>query len=393
MSFSTMSSRQRMLAALSCQQVDHPPCSFMLYKGLLSTSRDYLDFIQRELDLGLDAYVQLPPRPPVVVSDTYNLHGLPVSFDPRVIVREWKEELPGERWLVLVKEYDTPAGVLRTEVNQDAEWPYGDHVPFLDDYIETRSRKFLIDRQDDLTALKFLLIQPTSSEVAAYRKEAEPIIDFARRNELLIAGGWGVGADLIGWVYGLERMMFAAYDDPDFLQELLELIMSWNHNRMRVVLESGIDLYIKRAWYENTDFWSPRAWRKFIYPGLKADADLAHSYGAKLGYLITANCMPLIESIVDAGVDVIIGVDPAKWDLAATKKFVAGRACLWGGVNGHLTVEQGEVEQVQQEVHDALQILAPGSGFILSPVDNVRVDTLQTRRNVQVLLDTWRSFR
>ena len=388
-----MSSRQRMLAALSCQEVDHPPCSFMLYKGLLSNSHDYLDFIQRELDLGLDAYVQLPPRPPVVVSDTYNLHGLPVSFDPQVMVREWKEEIPGEKWPVLFKEYQTPVGGLRAEVYQDAEWPYGDHVPFLDDYIETRSRKFLIDGRDDLKALDYLLTPPTPSEIAAYRTDAEPAIDFVRRNELLLAGGWGVGADLVGWVYGLERMMFAAYDDPDFLQELLELIARWNHDRMRVVLESGVDLYIKRAWYENTDFWSPRAWRKFIFPVLKADAELAHAYGAKLGYLITANCMPLIESIVAAGVDVIIGVDPAKWDLAGTKKIVAGRACLWGGVNGHLTVENGELEQVRQEVREAMEVLAPGGGFILSPVDNVRVDTPQSHRNVQVLVDTWRSYQ
>jgi hypothetical protein len=387
----SLSSRQRMLAAISCQEVDHTPCSFMLYKGLLSTSRDYLDFIQRQLDLGMDAFVQLPPRPPVVVSDSYNLHGLPVSFAPQVTIREWKEDLPGEKWPVLFKEYQTPAGVLCVEVYQDAEWPYGDHAPFLDDYLETRSRKFLINQREQLKALKYLLIPPTASEIAAYRASCEPVIDFAHRHELLLAGGWGVGADLVGWVYGLERMIYTAYDDPDFLHELLEQIMHWNHSRMQVVLESGIDLYIKRAWYENADFWSPKSWRKFIYPSLKADTELAHSCGTRFGYIITANCMPLLEMIVEAGIDVVIGVDPAKWNLARTKEITSGKVCLWGGINGHLTIEQGSPDLVRQEALTALQILAPGSGFILSPVDNVRQDNEKCRENVGALLETWQS--
>jgi len=99
-----------MLAAITCQEVDHTPCSFLLYKGLLLKSWDYLDFIRRQLDLGLDAFVHLPPRAPVVVSDTYNLHGLAVHFSPEVMIREWKEILPGEKWPVLIKEYLTPAG-------------------------------------------------------------------------------------------------------------------------------------------------------------------------------------------------------------------------------------------------------------------------------------------
>jgi len=45
---------------------------------------------------------------------------------------------------------------------------------------------------------------------------------------------------------------------------------------------------------------------------------------------------------------------------------------------------------VRAEVREALRVLAPGGGFILSPVDNVREDTPQARRNVGVLLDEWK---
>ena len=72
----TMTSRQRMLAALSGQKPDYVPCSFMLFKGLWNKSATYLDFIQKQLDLGLDPFVQIPPRTPGQVSDCYNRAGI-----------------------------------------------------------------------------------------------------------------------------------------------------------------------------------------------------------------------------------------------------------------------------------------------------------------------------
>lgn len=378
-----------MLAALSRQEPDCAPCSFMLFNGLMSTCDDYEQFIERQVALGLDAYVQVPPRPPRVANDYYNLHGLPVGYDPRVRIKEWQEQPAGEPFPVLVKEYHTPGGVLRAEVRQTPDWPWGGHVTFLDDYLVSRSRKFLVTGPPDLAALRFLLMPPTPQEAAACLRESAPALALAKRRQLLVAGGWGVGADLIGWVHGLDNLVYATHDHPEFVKELLELIAAWNRRRMEVVLSAGVDLYIKRAWYENLDFWTPAAWRRFLFPILKADVDLAHERGAKFGYIVTSNCMRLLPLFAEAGVDVLIGADPRAWDLAAAKHTLRGKVCLWGGVNGHLTIEQGAPGEVEAEVAEAMQSLAPGGGFILSPVDNVRDYSARARANVAALIAAW----
>lgn len=388
-----LSSRERMLAALCGHPVDHVPCSFMLYNGLKSTCRSYEEFILRQIELGLDACVQLPARPPVVANDYYNLHGLPVRHDPAVAIMEWREEPAAGELPILVKEYRTPAGTLRAEVRRTDDWRWGDHVPFLDDYITSRARRFPVNGPDDLPALRYLLAAPDAADIAAFAAEADGLLTLARQHDLLVTGGWGVGADLIGWVYGLERMVYLTYDQPDFLAELLDIIATWNRARMRVVLSAGIDLYIKRAWYENTDFWSPASWRRYIQPILAEDVRLAHEHCARFGYIITSKTMPLLDLIADTGVDVVIGVDPREWDLARTQQTIGDRVCLWGGVNGHLTVEQGSEEDVRAEVRRALATLGRGSRFILSPVDNVRTDSPEIRRNVAALIDEWQRAR
>ena len=385
-----MTSRERMLASLNSGEPDHAPCSFMLFNGLKSECGDYIEFVERQVEMGLDAYVELPPRPPVVANDHYNLHGLSVSYDPRVEIKEWIEEPAGERLPVMVKEYHTPEGMLRAEVYQTSDWRWGDHVPFLDDYIVPRSRKFLLTGQEDFAAFRYLLTPPKESEVESFNKEAEPAKELAQRHDLLVAGGWGVGADLVGWVYGLENMLFTVFDEPEFLRELLDIIAAWNRSRMEVVLDAGIDLYIKRAWYENCDFWTPTAYREFLYPILKKDVELAHEKGVAFGYVITSNCMPLLDMFAEIGIDVIMGVDPAQWDMAVAKEKLGGKVALWGGINGHLTVEHGSSDDVRSEVRNAMETLAPGGGFILSPVDNVRENTSQAFENSHVLIDEWR---
>ncbi len=381
-----------MLAALSGQEPDRVPCAFMIFGALKARCQSYAEFVERQVELGLDAFVELPPRPPVVVNDYYNLHGLPVTYDPHVEVREWVEDRAAEPVPVMVKEYHTPGGVLRTEVRQTGDWRWGDHVPLFDDYLVPRTIKQLVTRPEDLLALRYLFVPPTDVEIAALRAEAAPALAQARRHGLLVAGGWGAAADIVAWLVGFLNMIYLAVDQPAFLHELLGMVAEWNRARMQALLDLGIDLYIKRIFYESTDFWSPALYREYLFPILKADADLAHQAGAKLGGMMTTGTLPLVDLLAEAGLDAIMGIDPHVTDLGALKRETNGRLALWGGINGYGTVEQGSEAQVRAEVRQAVELLAPDGGFILSPVENVRDRSQRAWSNTLALIDEWKAI-
>lgn len=392
MSKNLLSSRENMLAVINHEQINYTPCSFMLYKGLLENSKNYVDFLKKQINLGLDAYAMIPPRAPQVVNDHYNLHGIAVNFDPSVKVKEWIEERKGEVFPIMVKEYYTPAGNLRAEVRQTDDWRWGDHVPLFDDYIAPRTLKYLIGEEGDLEKLKYLLKPPNIKEEEDVRNESKPVIEFAHKQNLLTLGGWGVGADMIGWIYGLENMVYSAFDQPELLKDMLNIISEWNQARMVTLLDIGVDVYIKRAWYETCNFWSPSSFKKFLLPIIEQEAALAHQYNTKFGYIATDKVSPLLPLLAVSGIDVLIGIDPHTYNLSKTKKAMKEKVCLWGGVNGHLTVENGTEEEVREEVRIAMRELDLGGGFILSPVDNVREDSYRSRRNVRALLDEWKSL-
>ena len=387
-----LTSRQRLLRALALQETDHVPCCFMSFTALRKRhDENMFELAKAERAMGLDSMLFIPIAPRPERPDHPDLRGLPVRFHPDVETREWREEVAGD-FDILHKEYDTPGGRLTTSVRLSEDWPYGDHIPFVGDYQVPRAIKQLITAPKELDALQYFLTPPQGSDIVHFLREAQEARAFVGEHGVLLAGGWGVGMDMANWLCGMQNLMILTMQQSSFVADLLEMIHVWNMQRMEVVLSAPVDLYIRRAWYEGCDFVTPGFYREAILPRLKAEVDLAHERGAKFGYICSSGTKPMLDFHLEAGIDVLIGVDPiqdTRMDLALLKERVGDRMCLWGGVSGAVTVEMGTEEEVRLAVRQAVETLGP-TGFILSPVDNITVDAPKTWHNIDVFMEEWR---
>ncbi len=387
-----MTSRERMLAALSCKKPDYVPLSFMIFNLLRSRSAGWQHFHERSIAMGIEPVVYLYGCAPGNGPEHSDIPGTPVQFPPDVVTREWRGRPAGSDYPVLYKEYVTPKGTLSVAVNRTDDWYMGDHVPFLNDYIEPRATKRLIESRDDLPALRYLLSGPTDDDLAPYREGWKAGVDYARKKDLLTSIGWGVGVDSLAWIFGLTDAVMTSVDDPEFLGELLGVIEEWNRRRMMVMLEPKPDLFVRRGWYEGTSFWSPDLFRRFILPSLKREAKLAHEAGAKFGYILTVGANQFADLLAEAGVDVVIGVDDVQdhgMNFRELKKKSKGKFALWGGVNGFIHIEEGDEKMIRKATKDALAALGP-DGFILSPVDNIRGHTDDVWDRTMLFIDAWK---
>ncbi|HEX7973579.1 MAG TPA: uroporphyrinogen decarboxylase family protein, partial [Anaerolineales bacterium] len=175
------------------------------------------------------------------------------------------------------------------------------------------------------------------------------------------------------------------------LEALLDILLEWELKRVDWLVQSGIDELVHMAWYEGTDFWTPRNYRRLLRPRLQQIIDRAHSAGIPFRYIITRGWKPLSRDFLEMGIDCLTGVDPVqdKIDLAEAKRTLGGRICLMGGINAAVTLAQGGDPEVRQAVQEAMRILTPGGGFILYPVDNVFCEMPWER--VQLLIDQWKA--
>jgi uroporphyrinogen-III decarboxylase len=357
-------------------------------------NEDLYALVDAERALGLDSMLFIPTASRLERQEHPDLRGLPVRFSPEVECRTWKEAVDGGPG-IMHREFRTPDGALSTIVQITDDWPYGDQIPFVGDYCVPRALHHLVASPADLPALAHLLAPPTEADIAAFAKETERARAFARDRGVLLTGGWGVGADMLNWLCGMEQLMILTHTDPEMVAELFEMVHQWNKRRMELVLSGGVDLYIRRAWYEGCDFIPLKFFRDVVLPKLRAEVELAHEKGAKFGYICSSGLLPILDYLLAAGVDVLIGVDPVQGtstNLAEIKAKVGDRMCLWGGVSGAITVEMGSEEEVRSAVQQALSTFGP-QGFILSPVDNITVDAPKTWSNLEVFRDAWRSQR
>ena len=390
-----LTSRQRLLRTLNFEVVDYIPCCFMSFSALRKQlNEDMFELSKAELEMGLDSLLFIPAAGRPLRLNHPDLRGLPVRTDPAVKTNEWRETVQGD-FDILHKEYITPAGTLSTSVRLSDDWTHGDHIPFIDDYQVPRQLKPLITEPFELDALHYMLTPPSEADVSAYKGEAERAHAFVLVHGSLLVGGWGVGMDLANWLCGMHQLMMITMDNPSFIRDLLEVIHRWNMLRMELVLSAPVDLYIRRAWYEGVDFIVPGFFRKVLLPQLRAEAALAHDHGAKFGYICSSGTGPLLDDYVEAGIDVLIGVDPIQGthtDMELMKQRLDGKMALWGGVSGAVTIETGSKDDVRLAVDKAISSLGP-DGFILSPVDNITVDKPLTWQNIDFLIDEWRLRR
>jgi hypothetical protein len=396
-----MNSRDRILAAIENKPVDYVPCSFMLFYNLYDNCKSELEYITREVDLGLDPYVHVGH-----LNHTMHLTG---TLHPEAKYSEWVEETGGVKYFC--RRIDTPKGPLTSRIKQWNGWPTEGDFPIFKDWLVPRAKEFLVKPEQDLEKLPYIFGPFKDSDIEKLREEARAAQKIADQYDLVQVGGWkgnvdptlqvdpGVmGCDAMAWLSGYVKIMELSLLQPDLIKEYAAIINAWNMKQIEIYLDvTAADIIVRRAWYETTEFWTPKTYRSIIAPTIKKEAELVHQAGKKYAYIITSAFMPLLDDILDTGIDILIGLDPRQGkstDLQKVKqKFSAKNKCLWGGVSGAMTVEEGSEEETEAAVIEALRILGAGGGFILSPVDNVREDTPNAWKNTYKFIDTWKKHR
>ena len=390
-----MNSKERMLSAISGNTPDHIPCCFMIFYNLYDRCSGEVEFIRKQMEMDLDPFA--------------HVGFLDHSLHPEASVKVWTEEVEGQR--VFHRRVDTPAGPLMSRVVQQGGWPTEDNFPLMKDWIIPRSKEFLVKPERDLEKAKYLFGPPKSEDIQYLRETSDQVKSIAEKHGLLQIGGWkanyapgdqrdyGVmGCDAMSWLSGYVDVMELSLTNTEIVAEYARIIHEWTKQQIEVYLDvTDADLIIRRGWYETTEFWTPEAYRQIILPNLKAEAKLVHEAGKKFGYIVTSAFAPLVEYILEADIDVLIGIDPEQGkgtELEDIRKSFskAGKA-LWGGVSGALTVELGTQAETEAAVKTAIDTLGQDGGFVLSPVDNVREDTKNAWDNTYAFIDAWKRHR
>ncbi len=361
-----MTSRQRLLAAYAHQPVDQIPCSPRLNAWLseyyghsdlatLLRAADEFDFDPHHVRglfqsaASLNAPRNLPPIPGVEYR-----------------TEEWTEGA----FRIVRRIFTTPEGVL-TDVT--CHPPAGDRTygiapnPFRTEY--------LVKDAEDLKRLRWLSLDPARTSFASYF-EAERQ---AGERALVLLNVMSSLCHRAGDAYPMTDLMAMYYEDRAFFEELLAIGRSEMLAEVDAALEAGVRHFFANWYYNSLSAgWSPRIWNSVFVPELTEMAERIHARGGTLNFYDDGKCMPLLETLAEAGIDVLQTLTPppvGDVDLSEAKRRIGKRVCLMGHVDLLYVIQRGTPEMIEHVVKDALVIGGDGGGFILGTSDSIRDGT------------------
>jgi hypothetical protein len=307
--------------------------------------------------------------------------------------RAWEEEAPGERYPRAIGEWQTPKGTLRQVIAKAEDWPYAaGQMELFSDFGPPRAIKHPVETEQDLDALEYLFDVPGEAMLRGVREHAGEVRKAAAERGIVLQGQCTTGGDSLAWLCGFDHMVYHTIDNPELVRRTLSIIHRNEMRRLEMMLDlGGIDIVVRRAWYESLRSVTLSMHREFLAPLVRDELELAHQAGALYMYICTADTMGLVPTWLESGIDIVWGIDPVQGDadLARLKALAGDRLSFWGGINSWVTLERGGDAEIRQAVEDAVLTMGPGGGFVLLPVDALGENV--TPHALEVMIDAWRA--
>ena len=172
--------------------------------------------------------------------------------------------------------------------------------------------------------------------------------------------------------FGMEKALMVMLINPEMFQAVIDRITDFYLKANELFYEATKG-YLDAVLIGN-DFGSqnglmvdPDSLRAYVFSGTKKLIDQAKSYGLKVIHHSCGSIYPIIQDLIDLGVDSIHPIQAlaAEMDAPNLKSGFAGKTSFCGGVDAQHLLVNGNPEQIADKVNE-LKLLFP-TGLIISP--------------------------
>jgi hypothetical protein len=253
---------------------------------------------------------------------------------------------------------------------------------------ETEGHAFLVDSPDiDLDELTELPAEIDESEMELVHHVVKELGDTH-----FILGRAGSGLFPLD-KYRMDLLLMSMIDRPEVVYRIIEIETRYVMRVAERMLDAGCDAIMDLSDIAGNEgpFMSPRMAGEFIFPHLRALCDLAHARGRYFIKHTDGNMWPLLDMMVDAGVDGWHGIQPSiGMALPKLQETYGGRICFFGGVDLDTLIKGPEAEIIR-EVHTAVESAPQAGGLVLTSSNTLMVGVPYS--HYLVVLDALAAYR
>jgi uroporphyrinogen decarboxylase len=362
----TMTSRQRMLAALSHEEPDRVPIDLGgnqtgIHKFAYQTLTKHLG-IDDPVTI-MDAVQQLA-RPCEAllqrfhVDTRYVAAGAAADFKGGIVARQ----RDGRLWHDLVDEF----GI---------RWSMPDDQPF---YMDITHHPLASATIDDVRAYPF----PKGDDPGRFAGLRERALTLKRETPYAVVSGiCGVVYEICWYMRGLEQWFMDMLQQPEFCEAVLDRTLQFWLDFLRGFLDEAGDLVDVIMIGDDLagqqgPLFRPDFYRRIVKPRQKRLVQYIRSRTkAKIWYHTCGACTEYIPDLLDNGIDILnpVQISAAGMDPARLKARFGDRLVFWGGaIDTQHVLPTASPETVREHVRRNVAIWKPGGGYVFNNVHNVQ---------------------
>ena len=172
----------------------------------------------------------------------------------------------------------------------------------------------------------------------------------------------GIFSTMLG--LGLENFCLALHDNRPFIETVLDRYCDWTAVVAEHVCHLGFDVFVSTddMAFKTAPFFSPAVFRDLVLPRYRRVAEkitlpwIIHSDGYVL---------PFLDDLVSLGIAGLHPCEKGAMDIRVVKQRYGDRLCLLGNVDLNI-LGLGTVTDVDREVHELICNVGPGGGYIVT---------------------------
>ena len=195
--------------------------------------------------------------------------------------------------------------------------------------------------------------------------------------------------DLSAQLRGISELMMdiAADEEEDLIHGLLDYARRVATRYAIALIEAGAHSTSIGEPVAGPEMMAPAHYRQYAWPHEKRMVDELKARGIILHNHICGDTIPILDDFIATGAQVL-EVDH-KTDMRAAKEGGRGRTCFLGNIDTGL-LARGTPGDVAAACREAVEVFAPGSGFILGPGCAMSAET--PPENIHVLVESARRY-
>lgn len=201
---------------------------------------------------------------------------------------------------------------------------------------------------------------------------------------------WSIPSRLMSF----DDFIIQVMDEPQLVVDIINMTVDINIELARQAVKRGVKIiYTGDDYaYNSGPMVSPAMFEELFGGPLRRVIGAYKKLGLYVIKHTDGNIMPIIDTIIDSGIDCLDPIDPiAGLKIDHIKKNYGDRICIKGNVDCANTLTLHGVKETIEETIYCMKTAGPGGGYILSSSNSIHASVKP--ENYVAMLDTWKKFR